>query len=152
MNKWMKIAYNEAVKSLSNMDGGPFGAVIVRNEKIIATGRNEVLLNNDPTAHAEVNAIRKASKILKRFDLKDCTLYTTCFPCPMCIGAIFWARIPIVYYGATEDDASHGGFDDKIFYKMIKKKNRYAILHQIDHKKNAKLFDKWNNLKNKKIY
>ncbi len=152
MNKWMQIAYDEAVRGMLKDDGGPFGAVIVRNDKIITTSHNKVLKSNDPTAHAEINVIRKASKILKKFDLDGCTLYTTCMPCPMCMGAIFWARISTVYYGATEDDAARGGFDDKIFYEMIKRKNRYSILHQIDYRKNAELFDRWNNKNHKKIY
>ncbi|MDA3908025.1 MAG: nucleoside deaminase [Sulfurimonas sp.] len=115
MNKWMQIAYNEATQGMLANDGGPFGAVIVKDDKIISQAHNKVLKSNDPTAHAEVNAIRKASKLLETFDLEGCVLYTTCKPCPMCLGAIFWARIGTVYFGATEEDAAKGGFDDKRF-------------------------------------
>ena len=152
MNKWMKIAYNEALEGMQINDGGPFGAVIVKNSQIIASTHNKVLKTNDPTAHAEINAIREASKKLARFDLSDCTLYTTCQPCPMCLGAIFWARIGRVYYGATKDDASFGGFDDSYFYDMISQNTKDVIFKQIDHKINAELFIKWKNKKDAKLY
>jgi guanine deaminase len=143
MNKWMKIAYDEATSGMLANDGGPFGAVIVKDEKIIATAHNEVLKSKDPTAHAEINAIRKASKKLDSFDLSGSVLYTTCMPCPMCLGAIFWARIKTVYYGATEDDAARAGFDDKVFYEMIKGNKENLELKQIDYEINSNLFDKF---------
>ncbi|MEE9398376.1 MAG: nucleoside deaminase, partial [Methylococcales bacterium] len=121
MNQWMKVALNEATRGMLASDGGPFGAVITKNDEEISNAHNEVLKTNDPTAHAEVLAIRRASEQLSRFDLSDCILYTTCMPCPMCLGAIFWARIDTVYYGATEDDAARGGFDDHRFHEMIRK-------------------------------
>ena len=152
MNKWMKIAYNEASAGMLADEGGPFGAVIVKDEKIIAKAHNRVLLSKDPTAHAEVNAIREASEKLNSFDLSRCTLYTTCMPCPMCLGAIMWARISNVYYGATEEDAKRGGFDDLHFYELLKSKNRGLNLKQIDQKENASLFDKWNEKENRIIY
>jgi len=152
MNKWMKIAYDEAVEGMLANDGGPFGAVITKDNKIIASAHNQVLESKDPTAHAEINAIRKASKFLDSFDLSECVLYTTCMPCPMCLGAIFWARIKTVYYGATEDDASRGGFDDKLFYKMLDDKKKYLHLEQIEHKQSAQLFDIWNKKEDRKIY
>jgi guanine deaminase len=99
--------------------GGPFGAVIVRNSKIIARGFNNVLSSNDPTAHAEVDAIRKACKELNTFQLDDCEMYTSCEPCPMCLGAIYWARISKVYFGNTRQDAAAIGFDDKFIYDEI---------------------------------
>ena len=148
----MKIAYNEATKGMLKNDGGPFGAVIVKDKQIIASAHNEVLKTKDPTAHAEINVIRQASKILDSFDLSDCTLYTTCQPCPMCLGAIFWARIKTVYYGASKDDASVGGFDDSRFYDMINSKNSEVKLKQIDKEINAKLFELWNKKKDAKIY
>ena len=89
MNKWMRVAYNEATDGMLANDGGPFGAVVVKDDKIISQAHNEVLITNDPTAHAEINAIRKACKVIGSFDLAGCTLYTTCKPCPMCMGAIF---------------------------------------------------------------
>jgi len=151
MNRWMEIAYDEAVGGMLSDEGGPFGAVIVKDGKIIATAHNEVLKSKDPTAHAEVNAIRKASKELDTFNLCDCTLYTTCMPCPMCLGAIFWARIKTVYYGATAEDAAKAGFDDKLFYEMISGKNSLN-LKQIDHKINSELFDKFLQKSNFQIY
>ena len=152
MHKWMKIAYDEAVDGMLCNEGGPFGAVIIKDDKIIAKAHNRVLATNDPTAHAEVNAIRKASKKLASFDLSDCTLYTTCMPCPMCLGAIFWARIKTVYYGSTELDAQKAGFDDKLFYEMLKDKNKKSILKQLDAQETLKLFDIWLEKTDRKIY
>jgi guanine deaminase len=152
MNKWMKIAYNEATKGMLANDGGPFGAVIVKNDEIISQAHNEVLKSNDPTAHAEMNAIRKASQTLGTFDLSGCVLYTSCMPCPMCLGAIFWARIFTVYYGATEDDAARGGFDDKLFYEMLSGKKSDLNLKQLDAKENAELFDMWIKKNDRNMY
>ncbi len=148
----MQIAHSEATKGMLANDGGPFGAVVVKDGKIIAYAHNEVLKTNDPTAHAEINAIRKASKALETFDLCGCELYTTCYPCPMCLGAIYWARIDTLYYGATKEDAAHGGFDDKNFYEMIGGKESDLKLEQIDHQKNAELFDEWLKKADKKMY
>ena len=152
MNRWMNIAYNEATEGMLANDGGPFGAVIIKDDKIIASAHNTVLIDNDPTAHAEINAIRKASKLINNFDLSGCILYTTCQPCPMCLGAIFWARIKIVYYGATEEDAASGGFDDHRFYEMMAGNNSDVALKQIDHMDNAKLFKLWNEKSDSQIY
>jgi guanine deaminase len=152
MNKWMKIAHNEATKGMLANDGGPFGAVIIKDDKIISQAHNEVLKSNDPTAHAEINAIRKASQTLKTFDLSGCVLYTSCMPCPMCLGAIFWARISTVYYGATEEDAARGGFDDKLFYEMLYGKKSDLDLEQIDAKENAELFDMWLKKRDREMY
>lgn len=152
MNQWMQIAYNEATTGMLANEGGPFGAVIIKDDKLIASSHNEVLKTKDSTAHAEMIAIRKACRKLDSFDLSGCVLYTTCLPCPMCLGAIFWARITTVYYGATEDDAAHGGFDDKRFYEMMRGENQDLTLHQIDHKENAELFDKWLQKSNREIY
>ncbi len=152
MNKWMKIAYNEATDGMLANDGGPFGALIVKDEKIISQAHNEVLKTNDPTAHAEINAIRKASKALETFDLSGCTIYTTCKPCPMCLGAIFWARITTVYFGATDKDAAKAGFDDKHFYEMLQEKDNGLTLKQIDGKENAKLFDLWLKKSDREMY
>ncbi|MEA2092351.1 MAG: nucleoside deaminase [Campylobacterota bacterium] len=152
MNKWMKIAYNEATEGMLANDGGPFGAAIVKDGRIISQAHNEVLKTNDPTAHAEINAIRKTSKILGSFDLSGCTLYTTCKPCPMCLGAIFWARIGTVYFGATDEDAARGGFDDKRFYEMLQEENSGLILKQIDEKESTKLFDLWLQKSDREIY
>ena len=152
MNRWMKIAYDEATKGMLANEGGPFGAVILKDGKLIAKAHNRVLQSNDPTAHAEVNAIRDASKKLGRFNLSDCILYTTCMPCPMCLGAIMWARIGTVYYGATEQDAEKGGFDDLRFYEMLQGKDEGLTLTQIDQKESAVLFDVWNKKEDRSIY
>ena len=98
---------------------GPFGAVIVKDGKIVAAAANSVTIENDPTAHAEVNAIRKACKALKTFDLSGCVIYTSCEPCPMCLGAIYWAHIDKVYYGNNKTDARNIGFDDSFIYDEI---------------------------------
>ncbi|MFY9141860.1 nucleoside deaminase [Sulfuricurvum sp.] len=143
MNRWMQIAYEEALSGMRVNDGGPFGAVIVQNDQIISQTHNEVLRTNDPTAHAEINAIRAASQKLGRFDLSDCTLYTTCYPCPMCMGAILWAKIPIVYYGATEADATKGGFNDENFHAHIRNPQDAFDLRPLDLEKTRTLFDQW---------
>ena len=152
MNRWMKIAYDEATEGMLANEGGPFGAVIIQGDQMIAAAHNEVLKTNDPTAHAEINAIRKASEQLERYDLSDCVLYTTCKPCPMCLGAIFWARIGTVYYGATEHDTARGGFDDHRFYEMMRDQNHDVTLKQIDYEINAKLFDQWLENEDRQIY
>ena len=107
--------------ALANVDrdGGPFGALVVRDGIVIATGANQVTRTNDPTAHAEVVAIREACRVLGSFQLLGCDLYSSCEPCPMCLGAIYWARPSRVYYAATHDDAAAAGFDDSFIYKQI---------------------------------
>ena len=115
MDKFMELAYKEALNGLSKKRGGPFGAVIVKDGKVIAKGHNQVLLKNDPTAHAEVVAIRKACKKLKTVDLSDCTLYASSKPCPMCIGVIQWSRIKNVKYSGGYDDTKKLNFDDQMF-------------------------------------
>lgn len=152
MDRWMRIAYDEATAGMLADEGGPFGAVIVKDDEIIATAHNEVLKSHDPTAHAEVNAIRLASQKLGRHDLSDCLLYTTCMPCPMCLGAIFWARIGTVYYGATEEDAARGGFDDHRFYEMLRGESKDLRLRQLDHQVNARLFDAWLEKEDRQTY
>ena len=99
--------------------GGPFGAVITRNGEVVATGVNRVTANNDPTAHAEVSAIRNAAEALGTFDLSDCEIYTSCEPCPMCLGAIYWARLKKVYFAKNKTDAKNIGFDDSFIYDEL---------------------------------
>jgi guanine deaminase len=152
MNHWMQIAYDEAALGMMNNEGGPFGAIIMRDDIIIASAHNEVLKTNDPTAHAEINAIRKASHALGKFDLSDCVLYTTCYPCPMCMCAIFWARIPTVYYASSMDDAAEGGFDDRVFYTMIRNPETAIDLCPIDPEKGKELFKKWQEKEDRKLY
>ena len=117
---FMKLAAMEASAGVRKGDGGPFGAIIVRNGRLVAKAHNEVVKSFDPTAHAEVMAIRKASARLKTFDLAGCELYTTCEPCPMCLAAILWARIPRAYYGCTRRDADAIGFRDDLFYEQMR--------------------------------
>lgn len=122
MNQWeyIKKAVEVAVENVEKNNGGPFGAVVVKDGKIIGVGRNLVTATNDPTAHAEIQAIRAACNYLKEFQLKDCDIYTSCEPCPMCIGAIYWARPRSVYYACTKEDAARIGFDDHFIYEQIK--------------------------------
>ncbi|MGN1227986.1 MAG: nucleoside deaminase [Christensenellales bacterium] len=120
MKDFMKEAVERALKTSSQNEGGPFGAVIVKDNEIIAIASNSVLKDNDPTAHAEINAIRQACKKLNTYDLTGCILYTTCEPCPMCLSAIIWSNIKKVYYGCTADDANSIGFRDDYIYNFIK--------------------------------
>lgn len=118
-DKFMVEAIDEALSNVMNSHGGPFGAIVVKEGKIIGRGRNEVTALNDPTAHAEVQAIREACQTLKSFQLEDCEIYTSCEPCPMCIGAIYWARPKAVYYACTKEDAAKIGFDDQFIYDQL---------------------------------
>ena len=120
-NKFMRMAIELSKESVAR-GGGPFGAVIVRNGEVVATGSNSVTLLNDPTAHAEVCAIRAACSKLGTFDLSGCIIYTSCEPCPMCLGAIYWARLDKIYYGNNREDAAKIGFDDDFIYKEIELK------------------------------
>lgn len=116
---WMKEAIRLAVENVQLGRGGPFGAVVVRDGQLIATGVNLVTATNDPTAHAEVVAIRAACQKLGSFQLKGCELYTTCEPCPMCLGSIYWARPDVFYYACTRENAAAVGFDDHLIYNEI---------------------------------
>jgi guanine deaminase len=116
---FMQLAIRLATENVRS-GGGPFGAVVARNGEIVATGVNRVTAENDPTAHAEVNAIREACRALGTFQLPGCVLYTSCEPCPMCLGAIYWVRLDSVYYGNTCHDAAEVGFDDSLIYEELK--------------------------------
>lgn len=158
MNKYMKIAKEQANKNLKTNDGGPFGACIVKNGEIVGRGRNQVLKNNDPTAHAEVMAIRDSCKNLNTYDLSDCELFTSCYPCPMCLSAIIWANIKTVYYGNTKTDAAEIGFRDDFIYDFIKnlienKENSKVLkLINIDRDETIKEFIEFKNKEDKTIY
>ncbi len=115
----MQAAIGLANDGLSAGRGGPFGCVVVRRGEIVGRGNNRVTSTNDPTAHAEVTAIRDACSNLKTFQLTDCELYTSCEPCPMCLSAIYWARIPVIYFGNTRQDAAAIGFDDEFIYQQV---------------------------------
>ncbi len=118
--KFMQRAIELSIKSVES-GGGPFGAVIVKDGKIIAEASNSVTKDNDPTAHAEINAIRQACQQLGTFDLSGCEIYTSCEPCPMCLGAIYWARLDKIYYANTRHDAAKIGFSDEFIYEEIEK-------------------------------
>lgn len=121
MNKaFMTRAIQLSIEGVQSGRGGPFGAVIVNEDKIIAEAANQVTSTNDPTAHAEVLAIRKACEVLGCFELKNCELYTSCEPCPMCLGAIYWARLSRIYFANTAEDAAKIGFDDSFIYEELK--------------------------------
>lgn len=124
--EFMEAAIEEAFQGMRANEGGPFGAVIARGDEIIARAHNEVLSAGDPTAHAEIQAIREAARKLGRFDLSDCEIYATCEPCPMCLGAVFWARIPKLTYGCSRADAEAVGFSDKEIYDAIIKQDPAA--------------------------
>lgn len=153
MNDIMIKAINEARKTMNENKGGPFGAAIVdSNGNIISVASNLVLESHDPTAHAEIIAIRKASKILGTHDLSDYTLYATGYPCPMCLSAIIWANIKKVYYGTNLNDAEKIGFRDDFIYEYIKGNNKDILdIKELCHDDCKKLFDEYKD-KNKEIY
>jgi guanine deaminase len=117
--RFMKMAIALSEQNVTQSLGGPFGAVIVKDGKVIAKSANKVTTSNDPTAHAEVSAIRMACKKLKTFDLSGCVIYTSCEPCPMCLGAIYWSRIDLIYYANTKKDVADIGFDDQFIYDEL---------------------------------
>ena len=145
MNKFMKKSNDMANKGIENKEGGPFGAVIIDKEgKIISTGNNKVLKTNDPTAHAEIVAIRNACKKLKTNDLSDYILYSSCEPCPMCLSAIIWSNIKTMYYGCTRKDAGKIGFRDDMIYEYLKGKNKDLInIEQLDRDECFKTIEKY---------
>ncbi|WP_301200468.1 nucleoside deaminase [Plebeiibacterium marinum] len=134
--------------------GGPFGAVIVKDGEIVAEGYNQVTAQNDPTAHAEVTAIRNACRILDTFDLSGCIIYTSCEPCPMCLGAIYWARIDKVFYGNSKSDAASIGFDDDFIYKELERpySGRSLSFVQIMKDEANNAFRLWDGLDSKTEY
>ena len=152
-NKFMTRAIELSIESV-NTGGGPFGSVIVKDEKIIAEGSNKVTLNNDPTAHGEIVAIRKACKNLNNFNLSGCELYSTCEPCPMCLSAIYWAHIDKVYYANTRDDAKKIDFDDSLIYSELLKnvKIRKIPMAQMMREEALKAFELWNKKTDKVKY
>src|SRR6478609_4751194 len=145
--KFMKKAIRISVTNVEKQKGGPFGAVVIKDGKIIARGSNQVTATNDPTAHAEVVAIRKACKVLKTFQLTGCEIYTSCEPCPMCLGAIYWARPSKVYYANTRDDAASIQFDDDFIYKEIGHpiSDRSIPFVHMKMKEALDVFEQWKN-------
>jgi guanine deaminase len=153
MFRLIHVAINEARRGMQNNHGGPFGAVIVKDGEIISTAHNEVLTSKDPTAHAEILAIRRASQELKQFDLSDCEIYTTSQPCPMCLAAICWARIKRVHYGTTTEEVSSIGFDDSNIYRILKGEQPAEMeIMTIEREACLELLKEWENKKDKKMY
>jgi len=152
--QFMQAAIDVAREGMNQGKGGPFGCVIVKGDEVVAKGCNSVLADLDPTAHAEVVAIREACKQLGSFQLTDCELYTSCEPCPMCLGAIYWARPKRVFFAATHEDAQQAGFDDSFIYKelVLPYAERQIPMEQSGREDAVKLFDEWAELPGKIDY
>ena len=151
--KFMEMAIELSIENIDN-GGGPFGAVIVRDGEIIATGANRVVPNSDPTAHAEITAIRNACTKLGTFQLSGCTIYSTCEPCPMCLGALYWAGVSRICYGNTKDDAKDIAFDDSFIYDQLQLdyKDRSIKCEHFMRSKALEAFRKWEDKEDKVRY
>ncbi len=151
---FMRAAIRLAEKGMDANAGGPFGAVVVKDGEIISEGFNKVTSENDPTAHAEIIAIREACKKLGAFQLDDCVIYTSCEPCPMCLGAIYWARPKKVFYACNREDAASANFDDQFIYSElnVKIEERKVHFENIIREEGLMLFDKWNSKYDKVDY
>lgn len=151
---FMKEAIRLATENMLAGEGGPFGAVIVQQNTIIARGWNRVTSTNDPTAHAEVDCIRKACSHLKSFDLSGCVLYANCEPCPMCLSAAYWANITQIFYGADQQDAARAGFNDRFIYEELNQtmEKRKMVMEQLLHKKALETFALWDAMEEKIRY
>lgn len=152
-NDFMQKAIELSIENIHN-GGGPFGAVIVKDGEIIATGVNRVTASCDPTAHAEVSAIRAAASKLGSFNLSGCEIYTSCEPCPMCLGAIYWAHLDKIYYGNNKTDAKNIGFDDSFIYDELelKPENRKLPSEILLHNEAIKAFEEWRDKEDKIEY
>ncbi|MEX0849679.1 MAG: nucleoside deaminase [Candidatus Dependentiae bacterium] len=152
--QFMQRAIDLAYENVIQNNSGPFGAIIVKNNEIIAEGVNLVTVTNDPTAHAEIVAIRNACKKLNSFQLIDCVMYSSCEPCPMCLGAIFWARPQKVYFAATAQDAAKINFDDAFIYEQLNRKHEERAIPfiKLDVQEHLKPFNAWQEFENKIVY
>lgn len=152
-NKYYELGINKAKSTYLNNEGGPFGAVIVdEQDNVLAVASNQVIKKNDPTAHAEIEAIREACKKINSYDLSNCTIYSTCEPCPMCLSAIIWSNIKNVYFGATRKDAEDIGFRDNLIYEYLKTADEKILdVKNIGRDKCLEIFEEYKNL-NKEIY
>jgi len=152
--QFMTQAIEQSENGMKNNDGGPFGAIVVKDGKIVGVGNNKVTSSNDPTAHAEVIAIRDACKNLNTFQLDGCVLYTSCEPCPMCLGAIYWARPDKVFYANTREDAAQIGFDDDFIYSEINlpMNERKIPFEQISREESLQVFRQWSQKSDKTAY
>jgi guanine deaminase len=153
-NTFMVRAIQLSIENVRSGRGGPFGAVLVKDNRIVAEGVNQVTLTNDPTAHAEMLTIRGACRTLGVFELMDCELYTSCEPCPMCLGAIYWARLARVYYGNLADDAAEAGFDDSLIYREIGRPHLQRAIPMIQMMREEALaaFRAWKDMPGKEAY
>lgn len=153
-DSFMRTAIALATENVRSGAGGPFGAVIVQDGKVLATGVNKVTATNDPTAHAEVTAIRAACQALGSFELRGCVIYSSCEPCPMCLTAILWARCDALYFANTAADAADAGFDDSYFYHQVARPFGERDLHTQNVLREAALesFDAWRSLTDKVEY
>lgn len=151
---FMQQAINLSKQGMMDNEGGPFGCVIVKDDEVIGKGNNKVILNNDPTAHAEIIAIREACKHLKSFQLEGCEIYTSCEPCPMCLGAIYWARPSIIYFANTRAHAAAVGFDDELIYKELSVKFDKRLIPMVAiHNSDAQnVFQEWLRKNDKTLY
>ena len=158
MNRYMKIAKELADDNLKTNVGGPFGACVVKDGEVVGRGSNHVLSNNDPTAHAEVMAIRDACKNLGTYDLSGCIIYTSCYPCPMCLSAIIWANVKTVYYGNTKKDADKIGFRDDFMYEYIAQltagfmESNLLDMQELDREETIKSFEAFERKEDRTIY
>ena len=152
--RFLEKAIELSKQGMTNKHGGPFGCVIVKNSEIVGEGCNMVIATNDPTAHAEIVAIREACKKLKTFQLHDCDIYTSCEPCPMCLGAIYWARPKRVIYANTRFEAAAIKFDDEFIYQQINTdmlQRTIPFIHE-PHPLALQVFEDWKKIENKKLY
>lgn len=153
-NEYMREAIRLSREGMKKGDGGPFGAVVVKDGKIIGRGWNRVLVNADPTAHAEVEAIREACRNLKTFDLTGAEIYTSCEPCPMCLSAIYWARLKSIHYANNRKDAAAIDFDDNLIYEEVPKKieDRLIPMHSCLREEALPVFQEWKNKEDRTPY
>lgn len=152
--KHMEEAIALAAENIRSGLGGPFGAVITCQGKVVARASNRVTSNVDPTAHAEIQAIREACRKLGQWSLEECELYSSCEPCPMCMSAIYWARIPVVYYSSSREDAARIGFDDKLIYEELEKppSARSIAIEEKRLPASGAVFEQWQQLEQKQMY
>lgn len=152
--KFMQEAIELSRTGINNNEGGPFGCVIVKGDEIIGRGNNKVTSSNDPTAHAEVVAIRDACKNLGTFQLDDCEVYTSCEPCPMCLGAIYWARPKVIYFANNREDAADAGFDDSMIYDEMAAtiEERKIPIKKLGRDEAIKVFNEWKEKTDKTAY
>ncbi len=152
--RFMQLSIELALEKMEIKGHGPFGAVVVKGAEVVGVGTNQVTKTLDPTAHAEICAIRDACARLKSFSLRGCEIYTSCEPCPMCLGAIFWARLNRIYFGATRADAAHANFDDRKFYEEIEKPHHERAVPMVQMMRSSclKLFDAWETAESKILY